>query len=225
MEAACASETSSSPTTTLCKNPWTELTTITNHHRIIKYRASSVHFKWYTVLLQTVPRRLYPSWDWLSWHPLFQTRSFCLNWWLLFDSQGSHSSVCTRSCCVVSCKVLTLTVVLSTSKSLLGLYTHFKLLCMPGAMLLCKGWHSFHSFLLNILSIIAYHRRVITFLKESWVCCGPGLETGPRHVGFVVKQTGAGQVFSEFFGFPCNRRSLHQLLHNHPHVSSGENVQ
>jgi hypothetical protein len=34
-----------------------------------------------------------------------------------------------------------------------------------------------------------------------------------------------GQVFSEFLGFPCNRRSLHQLLHNHPHVSSGENVQ
>jgi hypothetical protein len=55
--------------------------------------------------------------------------------------------------------------------------------------------------------------------------CGPGLETGPRHVGFVVGQSGAGQVFSEFFGFPCNHRSLHQLLHNHPHVSSGENVQ
>jgi hypothetical protein len=31
-----------------------------------------------------------------------------------------------------------------------------------------------------------------------------------------------GQVCSEFFGFPCNRRLLHQLLHNHPHVSSGE---
>jgi hypothetical protein len=31
-----------------------------------------------------------------------------------------------------------------------------------------------------------------------------------------------GQVFFEFFGFPYNRRSLHQLLHNHPHVSSGE---
>jgi hypothetical protein len=30
------------------------------------------------------------------------------------------------------------------------------------------------------------------------------------------------QVFSEFFGFPCNRRLLHQLLHNHPHVSSGK---
>jgi hypothetical protein len=35
-------------------------------------------------------------------------------------------------------------------------------------------------------------------------------------VGFVVGHSGAGQVFSEFFGFPCNRRSLHQLLHNHP---------
>jgi hypothetical protein len=31
-----------------------------------------------------------------------------------------------------------------------------------------------------------------------------------------------GQVFSEYFSFPCNRRSLHQLLHIHPHVSSGE---
>jgi hypothetical protein len=44
-------------------------------------------------------------------------------------------------------------------------------------------------------------------------------------VGFVVRKSGAGQVFSEYFGFPCNRLSLHQLLHNHPHVSSGVNVQ
>jgi hypothetical protein len=29
-----------------------------------------------------------------------------------------------------------------------------------------------------------------------------------------------GQVFSEYFGFPC-QSSLHQLLHNHPHLSSG----
>jgi hypothetical protein len=31
-----------------------------------------------------------------------------------------------------------------------------------------------------------------------------------------------GQVFSEYFGFSCNPRSLHQLLHNHPHISSEE---
>jgi hypothetical protein len=37
-----------------------------------------------------------------------------------------------------------------------------------------------------------------------------------------VRQSGAGQVFSEYSCFPCNRRSLHRLLHNHPHVSSGE---
>jgi hypothetical protein len=29
-----------------------------------------------------------------------------------------------------------------------------------------------------------------------------------------------GQVFSEYFGFPC-QSSFHQLLHNHPHLSSG----
>jgi hypothetical protein len=33
---------------------------------------------------------------------------------------------------------------------------------------------------------------------------------------------GLEQDFSEYFSFPCNRRSLHQLLHNHPHVSSRE---
>jgi hypothetical protein len=29
-----------------------------------------------------------------------------------------------------------------------------------------------------------------------------------------------GQVFSKYFGFPC-QSSFHQLLHNHPHLSSG----
>jgi hypothetical protein len=29
-----------------------------------------------------------------------------------------------------------------------------------------------------------------------------------------------GQVFSEYFCFPC-QSSFHQFLHNHPHLSSG----
>jgi hypothetical protein len=29
-----------------------------------------------------------------------------------------------------------------------------------------------------------------------------------------------GQLFSEYFGFPC-QSSFHQLLHIHPHLSSG----
>jgi hypothetical protein len=29
-----------------------------------------------------------------------------------------------------------------------------------------------------------------------------------------------GQVFSEYYGFPC-QSLFHQLLHNHPHLSPG----
>jgi hypothetical protein len=43
---------------------------------------------------------------------------------------------------------------------------------------------------------------------------------GHSVVGFVVDKVALGQVFSEYFGFPC-QSSFHQLLHNHPHLSSG----
>jgi hypothetical protein len=33
-------------------------------------------------------------------------------------------------------------------------------------------------------------------------------------VGFVVDKVALGQVFSEYFGLPC-QYSFHQLLHNH----------
>jgi hypothetical protein len=39
-------------------------------------------------------------------------------------------------------------------------------------------------------------------------------------VGFVVDKVALGRVFSDYFGFPC-QSSFHQLLHNHPHLSSG----
>jgi hypothetical protein len=39
-------------------------------------------------------------------------------------------------------------------------------------------------------------------------------------VGFVVDKVALGQVFSEYFSFPC-QSSFHQLLHNHPHLTSG----
>jgi hypothetical protein len=39
-------------------------------------------------------------------------------------------------------------------------------------------------------------------------------------VGYVVDKVALGQVFSQYFGFPC-QSSLYQLLHNHPHLSSG----
>jgi hypothetical protein len=45
-------------------------------------------------------------------------------------------------------------------------------------------------------------------------------DPGSGQVGFVVDKVALGQVLSKYFGFPC-QSSFHQLLHNHPHLSSG----
>jgi hypothetical protein len=37
-----------------------------------------------------------------------------------------------------------------------------------------------------------------------------------EHVEFVVDKVALGQVFSEYFGFPC-QSSFHQFLHHHNH--------
>jgi hypothetical protein len=36
-------------------------------------------------------------------------------------------------------------------------------------------------------------------------------------VGFVVDKVASEQVFSEYFGFPSENRSFHQLLHQQNH--------
>jgi hypothetical protein len=43
----------------------------------------------------------------------------------------------------------------------------------------------------------------------------PGFASG-QHVGFVVDKAALGQVFFEYFGFPC--QSFHQFLHHHNHL-------
>jgi hypothetical protein len=46
------------------------------------------------------------------------------------------------------------------------------------------------------------------------------LPTAPARVwqvGFVVDKLASGQVFSEYFGFPYQNRSFHQILHRHNH--------
>jgi hypothetical protein len=48
----------------------------------------------------------------------------------------------------------------------------------------------------------------------------PGFEHGSGHVGFVVDRVALRQVFSDYFGFPC-QFVFHRLLHNHHHLSSG----
>jgi hypothetical protein len=38
-----------------------------------------------------------------------------------------------------------------------------------------------------------------------------------EHVGFVVDKAALGQVFSEYFGLPC-QSSFHQFLHHQNHL-------
>jgi hypothetical protein len=48
----------------------------------------------------------------------------------------------------------------------------------------------------------------------------PEFKPGSGHVGFVVDELALGQVFSEYFGFPC-QLAFHLLLHNYHDLSSG----
>jgi hypothetical protein len=45
------------------------------------------------------------------------------------------------------------------------------------------------------------------------------VHTRLRDVGFVVDKVALGQVFTEYFGFPC-QFSFHRLLHIQHHLSS-----
>jgi hypothetical protein len=42
-------------------------------------------------------------------------------------------------------------------------------------------------------------------------------------VGFVVDKVALGQIFSEYFGFPC-QFLFHRLLYTHHHLSSGAGI-
>jgi hypothetical protein len=44
----------------------------------------------------------------------------------------------------------------------------------------------------------------------------PRFKPGSGQVGFEVDKVALGQVFSEYFGFPC-QFSFHQILHRHNH--------
>jgi hypothetical protein len=57
-------------------------------------------------------------------------------------------------------------------------------------------------------------RAVAQRLDAGFPTRRPGFASG-QHVGFVVDKAALGQVFSEYFGFPC--RSFHRFLHYHNH--------
>jgi hypothetical protein len=60
--------------------------------------------------------------------------------------------------------------------------------------------------------IISFSFRLVRAVAEAvsrWFASG-------QHVGFVVDKAALGQVFFDYFGFPC--QSFYQFLlhHNHP---------
>jgi hypothetical protein len=56
------------------------------------------------------------------------------------------------------------------------------------------------------------------FVASRWLPTAVArLRTLVWQVRFVVEKVASGQVFSEYFGFLCQNRSFHQLLHHHNH--------
>jgi hypothetical protein len=72
-------------------------------------------------------------------------------------------------------------------------------------------------------TVAALHpKRAVLYLRSlvaGFPTRRPGFEPRSGHVGFVVDKLTRGQVFSEYFGCPC-QFSSHRLLHTY-HLSSG----
>jgi hypothetical protein len=60
--------------------------------------------------------------------------------------------------------------------------------------------------------------RAVAQAVSRWLPTAEGqVRVRAEDVGFVVDKVALGQVFSEYFGFPC-QSSLHQFLHHHNHL-------
>jgi hypothetical protein len=59
-----------------------------------------------------------------------------------------------------------------------------------------------------------FRGRAIAEAVSRWLTTAA---TRVWQVGFVVDKLASGQIFSEYFGFPCQNRSFHKLLHPHNH--------
>jgi hypothetical protein len=60
--------------------------------------------------------------------------------------------------------------------------------------------------------------RVIAEAVSRWLpAAAARVRVRVWQVGFVVDKVASEQVFSEYFGFPYQNRSFHQLLHHDTH--------
>jgi hypothetical protein len=65
----------------------------------------------------------------------------------------------------------------------------------------------------NCSTIYGSQGRAIAQAVSRWF---PTAAARSGHVGFVVDEVALGQVFSKYFGFPC-QSSFHQILRPHDH--------
>jgi hypothetical protein len=66
--------------------------------------------------------------------------------------------------------------------------------------------------------LIFQNGRAITEAVSRWLpTAAARVRARVWQVGSVVDKVKSGQVFSEYFGFPCQNHSFHQLLHYHHH--------
>jgi hypothetical protein len=64
----------------------------------------------------------------------------------------------------------------------------------------------------------------ITCQKVDWLVVLTPRPPGSSHMGFVVDNVALGQIFSEYFGFPCQFAFRRFLYSRHHHLSSGAGI-
>jgi hypothetical protein len=69
----------------------------------------------------------------------------------------------------------------------------------------------------NFVQANFYPGRVVAQAVSRWLpTAAARFRVRVEHVWFVVDKAALGQVFSEYFVFPC-QSSFHQFLHHHNH--------
>jgi hypothetical protein len=66
-------------------------------------------------------------------------------------------------------------------------------------------------------NVSAESRAIAQVVSRRLPTAAARVRTRSGNVGFVVAKVALGQVFYEYFGFPC-QFSFYQLLRNHPHL-------
>jgi hypothetical protein len=67
------------------------------------------------------------------------------------------------------------------------------------------------------LMAVPRHTRLVAGYPRRW----PGFEPDSSHVGSVVERAALGQVFSEYFGFPCHSFSPLIAAQSSPSIMQG----